>query len=55
MLVQRGVTLPSNVGGIVYLEFPIDHVEVTFDTLRQEFENSGLLEYAGRGAPADPR
>jgi len=46
ILLQEGVELGSNVGGVVYLPFPDQRVETTFEDLRKEFEEAGLL--AGR-------
>jgi predicted nucleotide-binding protein len=48
MLVQRGIEIPSNLGGIVYLDFPGDDVEMTFDKLRHELEATGLIETGKR-------
>lgn len=43
VLMQRGIEVPSNLGGIVYLDFPGDDVEATFDKLRLELETTGLI------------
>jgi len=48
MLIQRGIEIPSNLGGIVYLDFPDDDVEMTFDRLRHELEATGLIETGKR-------
>jgi len=47
ILLQEGVELGSNVAGIVYLEFPGQRVETTFEDLRKEFEEVGLLAKPG--------
>jgi hypothetical protein len=56
MLVQRGIEMPSNLGGIVYLDFPGDDVEMTFDryvmNLRPRASSrpvGGILKRAGIG------
>ena len=43
ILVQRGVQVPSNLSGVVYIEFTGDLVEQKFDDLRREFRAAGLL------------
>jgi hypothetical protein len=54
ILVQRGIEIPSNISGIVRLEFSGDEVEATFDRLRQELETTGLVE-VGQRPPAARR
>jgi hypothetical protein len=46
VLMQRGVEVPSNIAGVVYIEFVGDGVDSAFDRLRAEFEAAGLLEPA---------
>jgi predicted nucleotide-binding protein len=43
ILQQENIEVASNLAGVVYLQFAKDLVETTFDALRQEFENAGLL------------
>jgi predicted nucleotide-binding protein len=44
ILLQNGVEIASNVAGVVYLGFSENSVEMTFEGLRQEFEDAGLME-----------
>ena len=46
VLLQKGVEIPSNVAGVVYIEFEGDNVEATFERLRSEFEEAAILPSA---------
>lgn len=43
ILCQSGVEIASNLAGVVYLEFKDNDVEIVFDTLRKEIENSVII------------
>ncbi|MBC8492721.1 MAG: nucleotide-binding protein [Chloroflexi bacterium] len=43
ILLQSGVEWPSNITGIVYLEFTGNDVELIFEDLRKELEAAGLM------------
>lgn len=43
ILLQIGVEIPSNIAGIVRLDFEGEAVESQFEDLRREFEQAGLL------------
>jgi len=47
VLLQSGVAVPSNIGGVVYIEFQAETVESTFENLRAEFEAAGILGRSG--------
>lgn len=44
ILYQKGVSIPSMLLGLGYKEFDKDHIEATFEKLRQEFESLGIIE-----------
>lgn len=43
ILCEEGVEIASNIGGVVYLKFTGNNVEMIFDQLRQEFEEAGII------------
>ena len=44
ILRQKEVEIASNIAGVIYLEFSGDNVEMVFESLRQEFEEEGILQ-----------